>query len=47
MGLKGCFQQIQGFLENNPLIVLGSGSSAAYGLPLMGELSKEIPRMLI
>jgi len=44
MELKGCLQQMQGFLENNPLIVLGSGSSADYGLPLMGELSEEIKR---
>ena len=39
-----CLQQIQKYLENNPIIILGSGSSASYGLPLMGELSDEIKR---
>ena len=42
MEYKDCLKQIQTFLENNPLIILGSGSSAAYGLPLMSELSVEI-----
>ena len=42
MEYKDCLQQIQKYLENSPLIILGSGSSAAYGLPLMDELSDEI-----
>jgi len=42
MDYRDCLQQIQKFLENSPLIVLGSGSSADYGLPLMYELSEEI-----
>lgn len=39
MNYKDCLQQIQKFLENSPLVIIGSGSSADYGLPLMGELS--------
>lgn len=31
---------IQKYLENNPVIVLGSGASIPYGLPSMSELSK-------
>jgi hypothetical protein len=42
MEYKNCLQQIQKYLENNPMIILGSGSSATYGLPLMSELSDEI-----
>ena len=42
MEYSACLQQIQTFLETKPLIILGSGSSAAYGLPLMNELSDEI-----
>lgn len=37
-------QQIQKLLENSPLIILGSGSSADYGLPLMGELSDKLKK---
>ena len=44
MDYKDCLQQIQKYLENSPLIILGSGSSADYGLPLMYELSEEIKR---
>ena len=44
MDYKDCLQQIQKYLENSPLIVLGSGASADYGLPLMGTLSEEIQR---
>jgi len=44
MDYKDCLQQIQKYLENSPLIVLGSGSSADYGIPLMNELSDEIKR---
>jgi hypothetical protein len=42
MEYKDCLQQIQGYLENSPLIVLGSGASAPYGLPLMSDLKAEI-----
>jgi hypothetical protein len=42
MELSDCLQQIQKYLENSPAIVLGSGSSAAYGLPLMNELCDEL-----
>jgi hypothetical protein len=42
MDFKVFLQQIQTYLENSPLIILGSGSSASYGLPLMGELKDEI-----
>jgi len=44
MDYKSCLQQIQSYLENSPLIILGSGASADYGMPLMGELSEEIKR---
>lgn len=44
MDYKSCLQQIQSFLENSPLIILGSGATADYGMPLMGELSEEIKR---
>jgi hypothetical protein len=44
MDYGDCLRQLQKFLENSPLIILGSGSSAAYGLPLMDELSNEIKR---
>lgn len=33
---------LQGYLENSPLIVLGSGASMPYGLPSMGGLAEEI-----
>ena len=44
MDFSVCLQQIQKYLENNPVIILGSGSSAAYGLPLMSELFDELKR---
>ncbi len=40
MDLNDCITKIQFFLEKNPLIILGSGSSAAYGLPTMTNLSQ-------
>lgn len=42
MDFDGCVSQIQSFLENSPLIVLGSGASMAYGLPSMDALATEI-----
>ena len=33
---------MQGYLENSPLIVLGSGASMPYGLPSMWNLAKKI-----
>ena len=42
MDYSGCLSQIQTYLQNSPLIVLGSGASMLYGLPSMGELSVEI-----
>lgn len=44
MDYRSCLQQIQGFLENSPLVILGSGASADYGMPLMGEISDEIKK---
>jgi len=44
MEFKDCLKQIQVFLENSPLIILGSGSSIDYGLPSMGGLSEEIKK---
>jgi hypothetical protein len=42
MKFADCLHQIQKYLENSPVVILGSGSSAAYGLPLMSELSDEL-----
>ena len=33
---------MQRYLENSPLIVLGSGASMPYGLPSMGKLVEQI-----
>ena len=42
MEWSGCMSLLQGYLENSPLIVLGSGASMPYGLPSMDGLAKEI-----
>jgi len=42
MDWNGCLSTIQGYLENSPLIVLGSGASMPYGLPSMSNLSDRI-----
>lgn len=42
MDLSICLQEIQKYLENNPVIIFGSGASAAYGLPTMTSLSNEL-----
>lgn len=42
MDYDGCISLIQGYLENNPLIILGSGASVKYGLPSMSQLATEI-----
>lgn len=42
MEWSGCMSLLQGYLENSPLIVLGSGASAPYELPSMGGLAEEI-----
>jgi len=42
MEYDGCIYQIQQYLENSPLIVLGSGASIPYGLPSMSDLATEI-----
>ncbi len=42
MDLAGCSQMIQEYLSTPPLIVLGAGSSAAYGLPTMKDLADSI-----
>ena len=44
MDYNGCLSQIQNFLQNNPLIVLGSGASMPYGLPSMYDLAVEIEK---
>jgi len=44
MDYDNCLRQIQDFLENSPLVILGSGASAAYGLPLMYQISDEIKK---
>ena len=42
MELNGCVSQMQSFLADTPLVVLGSGMSASFGLPTMQALAKEI-----
>jgi hypothetical protein len=42
MDYNGCISIIQGYLENSPLVILGSGSSLKYGLPSMKQLATEI-----
>lgn len=44
MEWTGCLSILQGYLENSPLIVLGSGASMPYGLPSMGMLAEEIKK---
>ena len=39
MEWSGCMSLLQGYLENSPLIVLGSGASMPYELPSMSELA--------
>ena len=39
MDLNACILQIQNYLSSTPLVVLGSGASASFGLPTMQELS--------
>lgn len=47
MEWNGCMSMLQGYLENSPLIVLGSGASMPYGLPSMGTLAEEIKKSAI
>ena len=42
MDWNGCLSMMQGYLENSPLVVLGSGASIPYGLPSMGDLATYI-----
>lgn len=44
MEWNGCMCLLQGYLENSPLIVLGSGASMPYELPSMGGLADEIKK---
>lgn len=44
MDFNECLSQIQNFLQNSPLIVLGSGASIPYGLPSMSDLAEEIKK---
>ncbi|MDE5562516.1 MAG: SIR2 family protein [Clostridiales bacterium] len=44
MDLNNCVTMIQTYLSDVPLVVLGSGNSASYGLPTMTDLSNEIIR---
>lgn len=44
MDYNGCLSQIQTFLQNSPLIVLGAGASMPYGLPSMHDLAVEIEK---
>ena len=42
MDWDGCVNLAQSYLENSPLIVLGSGASMPYGLPSMRNLAEAI-----
>lgn len=42
MDRAGCLNLLRKYLENGPLIFLGSGASMQYGLPSMADLAKEI-----
>lgn len=42
MDLEKCAALIQNYLQNNPLVVLGSGGTIKYGLPSMYDLAQEI-----
>lgn len=44
MEWSGCMSLLQGYLENSPLIVLGSGASMPYQLPSMSGLAEEIKK---
>lgn len=44
MEWNGCVKMMQGYLENSPLIILGSGASMPYGLPSMGALADKIKK---
>lgn len=47
MEWSGCMSLLQEYLENSPLIVLGSGASMPYELPSMGGLAEEIKKSSI
>lgn len=42
MDINSCLKQLQAYLANTPLVVLGSGASAAFGMPTMSDLAAEI-----
>lgn len=42
MDFNGCISTMQDYLENSPLIILGSGSSIPYGLPSMSDLAEQL-----
>lgn len=44
MEWSGCMSMLQGYLENSPVVVLGSGASMPYGLPSMGTLAEAIKK---
>ena len=45
MDFEVCIKTMQSFLENRPLIVLGSGASIPYGLPSMQDLATNIKNL--
>lgn len=44
MDYNGCLSRLQLYLQNSPLVVLGSGASMPYGLPSMRDLAVEIEK---
>ena len=44
MEWDSCIKEIQNYLSNKPLVILGSGASIEYGIPSMLELADEIKK---
>ena len=42
MDIEKCAVLIQNYLQNNPLVVIGSGGTMKYGLPSMSNLAQEL-----
>ena len=47
MDPNSCIRTMQSYLENSPLIILGSGASMPFGLPSMDDLAKSIRQNVI
>ena len=47
MEWSACMSLLQGYLENSPLIVLGSGASMPYELPSMSGLAEKYENLIL